>query len=413
MKLLIFTYPFRVCGTTVNAIELAAALRDLHGHEVVMFAGSGPLSEMAERKQLRHITAPKASGQPSLARIKALRQTVRQEKPDLIYAWDWPQAVDAYYGVHLSMKVPIAVTSMSMDVERMLPKVVPTTFGTPELVDRARTKGHVRADLLLPPVDTEQNSPNAADGATFRQKWDLKHDDMVIATVSRLDAHMKGESLFRTAETVLLLARKMRLRFVVVGDGDARPKLEKRAAEINAELGYSAIVLTGEMADPRPAYAAADIAICMGGSALRAMAFAKPVIVVGEGGFAKMLTPATADFLHRTGIYGLGDGDVRNDEMMEAISALSERPELREAMGCFAREFVVKHFGLQTVSVALDVFCQDALSYVPRPVHAAVDGIRNAAVYVRERRFLSLLQSEVHPRNREVTELGDASTASQ
>ena len=413
MKLLIFTYPFRVCGTTVNAIELAAALRDLHGHDVVMFAGPGPLSGMAERKQLRLITAPEASRQPSFARIRALRHAVRQEKPDLIYAWDWPQAVDAYYGVHLSMKVPIAVTSMSMDVERMLPKVIPTTFGTPELVDRARTKGHVRAELLLPPVDIEQNSPEAADGAAFRQKWGFEHDDIVIATVSRLDDHMKGESLFRTAETVLSLARKKRLRFVVVGDGDARPKLEKRAAEINAELGYSAIVLTGVMADPRPAYATADIAICMGGSALRAMAFAKPVIVVGEGGFARMLTPETADFFHRTGIYGLGNGDVRNDEMMEAISSLSERPELREAMGRFAREFVVKHFGLQTVSTALDAFCRDALSYVPRPVHVAADGIRNAAVYIRERRFMSLLQSEVHPASKKVTELGNASTASQ
>jgi glycosyltransferase involved in cell wall biosynthesis len=302
---------------------------------------------------------------------------------------------------------------MSMDVQGMLPRVVPTTFGTPELVDRARAKGYVRAELLLPPVDIEQNSPGAADGVAFREKWDLKHDDIVIVTVSRLDAHMKGEGLFRTAETVLALARKVRLRFVVVGDGDARPKLEKRAAEINTALGYSAVVLTGEMADPRPAYAAADIAVCMGGSALRAMAFAKPVIVVGERGFARMLTPETADFFHRTGIYGLGNGSIGNDEIMAALSTLSERPELREAMGRFSREFVVRYFGLRTVSAGLNAFCQDAVAYVPRPAHVAVDGIRNAAVYLRERRFLSLLRSDAGLKRRKTTKLAGASAASQ
>jgi L-malate glycosyltransferase len=413
MKLLLFTYPFRVCGTTVNAIDLAAALRDFSGYDVVIFAGPGPLSELAERKGLRLVTAPEAFGQPSLARIKALRHTVRAEKPDLIYAWDWPQSVDAYYGVHLSMKVPIAVTSMSMVVERMLPKVAPTTFGTPELVDRARAKGYVRAQLLLPPIDIEQNSPSGVDGVAFREKWGIKHDDITVVTVSRLDEYMKGEYLFRTAETVLTLASKVALRFVVVGDGDARPKLEKRAAEINAELGRPAIVFTGEMIDPRPAYDAADIAVCMGGSALRAMAFAKPVIVAGERGFARLLTPETADFFHYSGLYGRGDGSNSNGEMMAAISALCDHPDLRAQLGRFSREFVVRHFGLQTVAAGLDAFCRDAVAYVPGLPQVAADGIRTAGVYIRERRFLSLLNSNAGLRRWKTPGLSEASVTSQ
>jgi len=41
MKILFFAHDLVVCGTTVNAIELAVALRDLHGHEVVVFATPG------------------------------------------------------------------------------------------------------------------------------------------------------------------------------------------------------------------------------------------------------------------------------------------------------------------------------------------------------------------------------------
>jgi hypothetical protein len=89
----------------------------------------------------------------------------------------------------------------------------------------------------------------------------------------------------------------------------------------------------------------------------------------------------------------VGDGSASNDEMMAAISSLSDRRELRGVMGRFSRDFVVRHFGLGTVSAGLDAFCRDAVAYVPRPAHVAADGIRNAAVYLRERRFLSLLRA--------------------
>ena len=49
--------------------------------------------------------------------------------------------------------------------------------------------------------------------------------------------------------------------------------------------GRQVVLLTGEIADPRPAYAAADVVVGQGGSALRGMAFGKPLVVVGEGRF--------------------------------------------------------------------------------------------------------------------------------
>ena len=392
MKVLLFAYPLKVCGTTVNALEFAAALRDLCGHEVVLFAAPGPMLKLAEEKGLRIVNAPEACTQPSPVRMRALRQAVRQEQPDLVYAWDWPQSLDAFFGVHLPMRVPMAVTSMSMDVDRMLPKVVPTTFGTPELVTRARVRGWRRVRLLLPPVDVQLNAPDAADGRHFREQWGIGDQEVAVVTVSRVDEYMKGESLFRTAETILELGKKLPVSFVIVGDGSASARLKRRAAEINSELGRTAIVTTGSMIDPRPAYAAADIAVCMGGSALRAMAFAKPVIVVGERGFASLLTPGNAQFFHYFGMYGRGDGKNGNEHFAADLRMLTMQPELRAELGRFSREFVVNHFALSTVCAGLDEFCRDAVTNVPRLPSAAADGIRTAAVYVSERRFLHSLR---------------------
>src|SRR4051794_13386905 len=135
MKILVFAHRLEVGGTQVNAIELAAELRDAYGHEPILFATPGPMVELATAKGLRFVPAPDATRHPSWARMRALRETVRRERPDLVHAWDWPQCLDAYYGVHLAQAVPLLVTVMSMAVPRLIPRAVLTTFGTPELVD--------------------------------------------------------------------------------------------------------------------------------------------------------------------------------------------------------------------------------------------------------------------------------------
>ena len=50
MKIVVFALHMVVGGSQTNAIELAAALRDLHGHDVVLFAAPGPMVELAKAK---------------------------------------------------------------------------------------------------------------------------------------------------------------------------------------------------------------------------------------------------------------------------------------------------------------------------------------------------------------------------
>ena len=56
-------------------------------------------------------------------------------------------------------------------------------------------------------------------------------------------------------------------------------------------------------------------------------------------------------------------------------------------MGRFSRQFVERHFSVETVSARLATYCADAVADVPRRSVAFADGLRTAAVYVRERRF--------------------------
>ena len=388
MKILVFVHQLEVGGTQMNSIELAAALRDLHGHDVVLFATPGPMVKLAEEKGLRFLPAPNAHIHPSPARMRALRDVVRRERPDLLHVWDWWQCLDAYYSVHLLMRVPMVVTDMCMCLTHLLPKALPTTFGTPELVDQARAAGRRRLKLLLPPVDIHLNAPNAVDPQPFRERYGIKDSDITLVTVSRFASWMKAESLRRTVEVVRTLGRDLPLRLVLVGDGLSRVELERLAHKTNTELRRDAVVLTGELLDPRPAYASADIFVGMGGSALRGMAFGKPVVIVGEQGFSAPFTPETAKSFYYKGIYGRGDGNPANTRLLADIRGIAEDPDRRATLGEFSRQFVLQHFSLEQVSSLLAEFCREAVADVPRFHVSVADGLRTAAVYLRERRFL-------------------------
>ena len=389
MKILVFSHRLEIGGTQVNAIEIASGLRDFHGHDVVLFATPGPMVRFAKEKGLRFIPAPDSYLHPSLARMRALLGVVRREKPDLLHVWDWWQVIDAFYAVHLVKRVPMVVSDMMMDLTRILPKYVPTTFGIPALVEQARRSGRRHVDLLTPPVDVAINAPNAVDPRPFIERFELRDDQINIVTVSRLATHLKGESLVRSIEAVRHLGREFPLRLLIVGEGAARAELEQLARQANAELGRAAVVLTGALLDPRAAYAAASIVIGMGGSSLRGLAFAKPLIVVGEGGFAEIFDATTAEMFYHRGMYGRGRGDADSERLTQCVRKLVDGSTALPELGQFGRRFVVERFSLQTTCERFAGFCDFAVTNRPSLPLAGLDGLRTAAIYLRERRFLT------------------------
>lgn len=299
MKVLVYAHRLELGGTQTNAIELTAQARDRFGLDVTLFATPGPAAELAAGKGLRLLPAPDGLRNPSLGRMRALRAAVDRERPDLLHVWDWPQCLDALYGVAMPTRVPILCTVMSMTLARFLPRRVSLTFGTEELVARARAVRRGPVELLEPPVDTRANAPGVIDPTVFVARHRLDPDAARVVVVSRLVAWLKLEGLLRTISAVEELAVDRPVQLVVVGEGSAAAQVQARADEVNARTGRRVVVLTGGLVDPRPAYAAADVVVGMGSSALRALAFGKPLVVVGEHGFSQPFTPETAGVFTR------------------------------------------------------------------------------------------------------------------
>jgi len=193
---------------------------------------------------------------------------------------------------------------------------------------------------------------------------------------------LKLEGLLSTCEAVRDLSLTgSRVRLLIVGDGRSRPDVSHCAAIANTAAGREVITLTGEILDPRPAYAACDIAVGQGGSALRGMAFGKPLVVVGENGFSETLTPASAPLFLNQGWYGLGPGSlgIGVPALRAALQQLVTEPARRKELGRFSRNLVEQRFSLRLAAEVQERIYLDALQNPIPTTSLAKDCVRSAA----------------------------------
>ena len=138
---------------------------------------------------------------------------------------------------------------------------------------------------------------------------------------------MKEESLIRSIDAV----RALGATFPFTRDSRRRHgSLSCAGASVRREcrLGRDAVVLTGAMLDPRPAYAAADVVIGMGGSSLRGMASASPRSSSALGGSRRSFLQRRKTVSMRTAYSAMGSGTVKTTRWRsksEVLRAMSMR----------------------------------------------------------------------------------------
>ncbi|WP_283805381.1 glycosyltransferase family 4 protein [Nitrobacter hamburgensis] len=367
-------------GSQLNAVQLAGAVRD-RGHDVIVMSEPGPLVERVHKMGLRTIEISLHRRRPSPKVIQTMVRVVRDLGVDVVHGYEWPPIIEAFLGPALLQQVPVVGTVMSMSVAPFLPRTVPLMVGT-ELIRRAALEaGHQHVTLLEPPVDAEADTP-LIDGGALRAKYGIGPKQIVIAMICRLVPELKLEGLLAACDSVGEMARSGRdVRLLIVGDGRARETVAAHAAQANATAGRNTVVMTGEILDPASAYAAADIIIGQGGSALRGMAFGKPLIVIGEDGFSELLTPQSLPTFLRQGWYGLGPGSLGAgaSALRMALERLADSPSLRGDLGQFARNLVVERFSLRQAADRQEQMYLSALQDTVPAFARLADFVRSTA----------------------------------
>jgi len=349
MRIVVYPHELAIGGSQINAIDLAAAVRD-RGHDVWVYSQAGPLVDyVVDEKGLPFVAARELRYRPAPSRIAQLYQLARRERIDVIHGYEWPPCLDAYYGARLLHRVPIVCTVLSMDFTPLIPTTVPLLMGTPALAEQVATRWAGQVGVMEPPIDTVKDRPDL-DGSAFRARHGVAADELLVVSVSRLSVDLKLDALKDAIDGVAAVADQLPVRLILVGEGDASAELSQRASAVNAAAGRTIVELNGPMLDPRQAYAAADVVVGMGSSALRAMAHGKPVVVQGERGFARTFDRASAPEFFHHGFYGIGSGGSAAGVVAEALRRILADPVARIDLGRLGREAVVTRFSLDAAA---------------------------------------------------------------
>jgi glycosyltransferase involved in cell wall biosynthesis len=347
VRILVYPHDLGIGGSQLNAIDIAHEIA-CRGHDVLVYGQPGPLTTHVAQLGLEFVESPDAGHRPTREIVRDLVRTIDDREIDIAHGYEWPPGLECYLACRGHSRARAVTTVMSMAVPPFLPHGMPLLVGTEQIAESERSGGRRLVSVLEPPVDIDANRPGVcADLSELRDRWGLLDDRPTVVCVTRLAHQLKLEGLLTAIGAIQALHVDRPAQLLIVGDGEARRDVEERAASANRALGYRAVVLTGELLDPRPAYEIADVCIAMGGSALRSMAFAKPLVVQGEGGFFRLLTPETLpDFLW-AGWYGHGDGGHEPvSRLSRLLRGLLIDAEQRQELGRFGRTTIEQRFSL-------------------------------------------------------------------
>lgn len=205
-----------------------------------------------------------------------------------------------------------------------------------------------RIELVYPGVDTERFRPDI-DATEIRRRI-APRDEMVLLSVGRLQTR-KGHDLMIQAVGHLTRQQHRSLRYVIVGDGQERSRLEALVDQCGVREN---VTFSGEVpAELLPQYyAACDIFVLpnrvdqgdvegFGIVFLEAAASGKPAVGGRSGGVPE----AVADRV--TGLL-VGGTDV--EELATTIARLLDSESLRRSLGDAGRARAVREFGWEAAA---------------------------------------------------------------
>lgn len=372
MRILVYPHLMEIGGSQLNAIEIASRVQRL-GHEIVLFGPRGALVPVAEKLGLQHIPSPREGSWPSPRNIWALRDLIKTRNVDVTHGYEWGPAMElALSGSSLTTTASVT-TILSMSVPDFLPKRSTLVVGTVKLAHQQSGR-RARVRLMEPPIDTTKNAPR--DTKAARARFGFSAEEVVLAIVCRLTTDLdKLQGTLTAIKTVDELSVAHPVRLLVVGGGPGLAGVQEAAREVAGRRGRDVVVVTGEMLDPADAYDAADIVLGMGSSALKGMAFSKPLVVQGERGYWRLLDESTlSDFLEQ-GWFGCGGG--YQEDLEPILRDLVADRVKRGRLGAFGRRVVTERYDLDRAAEQMLQIYEEELHLRLSPTVASRDLYRS------------------------------------
>jgi glycosyltransferase involved in cell wall biosynthesis len=399
MKVLRIIARLNVGGPAKHVAWLAAGLRE-RGVECTLVAGVVPPGEddmgyfaagLGVEPQVIPEMSREISPKDALTVWKLYRLMLR-ERPDvvhthtakagtvgraagLLYKWLTPSAawgrprrcrfVHTYHGHIFHSYYGRWKTRLFLLVEQALARlgtdriVVISPQQLEEIHGRFRVGRRGQFRVIPLGIDVEAFDGWDARRAPARQRMGARDSDLLVGIVGRL-TEIKNHELFLEAAALLKQKREHdpaaggRVRFVLIGDGQLRGRLESHARALG--LGDD-VEFAGLRDDPEEFYPALDVVALTSHNEgtpltlIEAMANARACVATAVGGVVDLLGGVEESELRRPHRWQVCErglqvraGDAEG--FAEALAHLVAHPELRDALGERGRRFVSESYSV-------------------------------------------------------------------
>jgi glycosyltransferase involved in cell wall biosynthesis len=332
-------------GAERLVLTLAEGLLE-RGHAVAVSGPGGPLEPELERLAVHRVTLSERGRSPVAAAGAATRlaSAMRSWRPDVVHG----------HNVRMSA---VAGAAARLAAVRRRPGVVSTFHGVrheeyraaARLLRAADAVACVSADVATrladngyPParLDVVRNAVTVPAAPPPDEREALAAElgpGPLVAAVGRLVPQKNHERLLDAVAR--LGPRHQAARFVIVGDGPLRQRLEAHARDVGVA---DRVRFAGARLDAQAIIAHADLLAFSSDweglsiAALEALAAGTPVVSTPVEGMAELLSTGA----------GLTAADMAPATLADAIAALLDDPARRLAMGVAARALIAERFSV-------------------------------------------------------------------
>ncbi len=373
MKIGITCYP-TYGGSGAVATELGLMLAD-RGHEVHFISYAQPfrLDRFHERVFFHEVELeqyPLFEHSPySLALAVAIHETAAKCDLDIMHVhYAIPHATSAWIAREMLLperKLPIVTTLHGTDITLV---GLHPSFHTITRFSILRSQGLTAVSEFLRdetvrdfgvPSDRIRMIPNFVDTDRYDRGRDPCHRTTLAPGGERIVMHVSNfRAVKRVVDVVEIfarIARTVRARLVLVGDGPERPHAIERAEELGLK---DRVLFLGKHASVDELFRCCDLFLLpsesesFGLAALEAMACASPVVATRVGGLVELVPDGVAGHL-------LPVGDV--EAMGEAATAILSDHGTWRRMSTAARQIAVERFSAERVVPVYESYYREIL----------------------------------------------------
>lgn len=301
-----------------------------------------------------------------------IKKIIREFKPDIVHthasksgaigrlaanSCNVPLIVHTFHGNVFHSYFNGFLTSLIIRIERFLAKktdaiVAISDSQRKELTDVYKIAPPEKIFTIALGFNLEKFSVDQdAKKEVFRNKYGFDKNDIVVGIIGRL-VPVKNHEMFLEVAALIKANSNKNIRFVIIGDGESRTLIEKKAAELNLSYSYfvshpkvtTDILVTSWETEIDQALAGIDIIVLTSHnegtpvSLIEAQAAYKPVVSTNVGGIEDIVQHGETGFITEA-------GDTAS--FAQHIQTLIDTPQLREQMGKKGYENVIKRYSKQ------------------------------------------------------------------